>query len=485
MMQNPVRKSWRGKSIAFFMVLLLATVVISLNVSVTPVLAQPGRGTPTPTPTDPLWLAFSAAREAIEEERSIDLTYVTKWDWWQDQYQFGIDDCLDAVMQENPASARPIFIGWTFQITGFNNVVYEARVSYNLEIVVVCDRLSTAAVPTVAAGTPNPNLPPPVAGAAAGGSFELGGHVLELSANTVSLMQRSGMTWVKKQLRYTPGMDTSTAQSYLTQARANNFKLILGIVGRPEDMGNYAQYIQDFAGYLGRVAALGVDAIEVWNEPNIVREWPANSINGGTYTQMLAASFNAIKTARAQTIVISGAPSPTGYFGAAGCAVNSPTDAGCNDDTFMQQMAAAGAAQYLDCVGLHYNEGIIAPSATTGDPRGTYPTYYFQSMLARGYSPFGGKPVCFTELGYLSGEGFSTPIPAGFAWAANTTVAQHAAWLAEAATLASQSGRVRLMIVWNVDFPFYTASDPMGGYAIFRPNGSCPACDTLGTVMRR
>src|SRR5690606_20484336 len=121
----------------------------------------------------------------------------------------------------------------------------------------------------------------------------------------------------------------------------------------------------------------GVDAIEVWNEPNIVREWPANSINGAIYTRMLAEAFNAIKTARSSTIVISGAPSPTGYFGAAGCAVNSPTDAGCNDDTFMAQMAQAGAANYLDCVGLHYNEGIVAPSATSGDPRGNYPTYFF------------------------------------------------------------------------------------------------------------
>src|SRR5690606_9904243 len=119
-----------------------------------------------------------------------------------------------------------------------------------------------------------------------------------------------------------------------------------------------------------------------------------------------------------------------------------------------------------------------------GDPRGSYPTYYFQSMLGRGYAPFGGKPVCFTELGFLSGQGFSDPIPASFAWASNTTVAQHAAWLAEAATAAAQSGRVRLMIVWNVDFPLYTPTDPMGGYAMFRPDGSCPACDTLGAVMR-
>ena len=40
------------------------------------------------------------------------------------------------------------------------------------------------------------------------------------------------------------------------------------------------------------------------------------------------------------------------------------------------------------------------------------------------------------------------------------------------------------MIVWNVDFTRWD-TDPMGGYAMLRPDGSCPACDTLGAVMRR
>jgi hypothetical protein len=225
------------------------------------------------------------------------------------------------------------------------------------------------------------------------------------------------------------------------------------------------------------VAGLGADAIEVWNEANIDREWPAATINGATYTQLLAAAYNAIKTANPNTLVVSGAPAPTGFFGAAGCGAG-----GCNDDVFMQQMASAGAGQYMDCVGLHYNEGIISPTQAGGDSRGGYPTYYFDSMLARGYNPFGGKPVCWTELGYLSGEGFVEPIPAHFGWASGTSVQEHAAWLAEAATKSAQSGRVRLMIVWNVDYPFWGA-DPHAGYAMFRPDQNCPACDTLGAVM--
>ena len=279
--------------------------------------------------------------------------------------------------------------------------------------------------------------------------------MLQLNSNTISLLHRAKMTWVKRQVSYSLGDDASKTQGMINEAKANGFKILLSIKGDKSQMGDFNSYISSFANFLGGVAGLGADGIEVWNEANIDREWPAGSINGATYTQMLASAFNAIKSANGSTLVISAAPAPTGYFGAAGCG-----SGGCNDDVFMQQMAAAGAAQYMDCVGLHYNEGIIPPTQNSGDPRGEYPTYYFSSMLARGYSPF-GKQVCFTELGYLSGDGFDTPIPANFGWAANTSVQEQASWLAGAATAAAQSGEVRLMVVWNVDYPFYTESDPM------------------------
>ncbi len=54
--------------------------------------------------------------------------------------------------------------------------------------------------------------------------------------------------------------------------------------------------------------------------------------------------------------------------------------------------------------------------------------------------------------------------------------------MADAARLASGSGRVRLMIVWNVDFTGNWGDDPMGGYAIVRPGGDCPACSALGGI---
>ena len=210
---------------------------------------------------------------------------------------------------------------------------------------------------------------------------------------------------------------------------------------------------------------------------NIDREWPAVQINGANYVPLLAKAYNAIKSANPNTLVISGALAPTGFFCAAGC-----TDQGCNDDVYTQQMAAAGAGNYADCIGVHYNEGIVSPQQSTGDPRDNYPTRYYGSMLNRAIGPFGNKQACFTELGYLSPEGLGT-LPGAFAWAGETSVAEQAQWLAQAAVLSAQSGRVRLMIVFNVDFTTW-GSDPQAGYAIVRPDSSCPACTTLAGVLQ-
>ncbi len=487
-MQNS-RQTLRNSSIILILLLFLV-VLLSLNLPAAPVYAQ--NAEPSATPNDPIWLAFVAARAAIEEEREVDLTIVRNWEFYQDNWEqphpqrgdnaAGLDSCNSTVHIVN---ARSIYYGWTFSITDLRGDVYEARVSFDLEAVVVCDLLSTPVVEeapapeaTDEAGEPiSGDLPAPVAGSGATGGFELGGQVSGLTPDAIDRLRASGMVWVKQQLPLAAGI--GEAQNYIDSVHANGFKILLSVVGDAHALGaDFDGYAATYSAFVAQVATLGADAIEVWNEANLNREWPEGMINGGTYTQLLAAAFNAIKGANPNTMVVSGAPAPTGYWGAAGCGND-----GCNDDTFMQQMADAGAASYLDCVGLHYNEGIVSPATMSGDPRGEYPTYYFSSMLNRGYAPFGGKPVCFTEMGYLTPEGMGGPLPGAFGWAGNTTVAQQAAWLSDAVARAAQSGRVRMVIVFNINFTLYGGSDPQGGYAIVRPDGSCPACSALATVM--
>jgi hypothetical protein len=190
---------------------------------------------------------------------------------------------------------------------------------------------------------------------------------------------------------------------------------------------------------------------------------------------MLRQAYLQIKAANPGTLVISGAPAPTGAEGAFGRAHV------WNDDTYMAGLAAAGAANYMDCIGAHYNEGIISPNQTSGDPRDPYYTRYYAGMVSTYFNAFGGaRKLCFTELGYLTPEGYG-PLHPNFGWAGNTSVAQQAQWLAEAVSLARSSSTVRMIIVFNVDFTNY-GDDPQAGYAIIRPGDACPACDALHGV---
>lgn len=324
--------------------------------------------------------------------------------------------------------------------------------------------------PTAVPPGPVPTVAPP----SGGSSFELGGQTFTFGFP--GQMQQAGMRWAKAQVRYNLGDPASIALGAINTAHSQGFKILLSVLGDPAQLAaNPTAYYAQFASFLGGVAALGPDAIEVWNEQNIDREWPAGQISGANYTQMLSQAFQAIKTAHPGTLVISGAPAPTGFFG--GCSVN-----GCDDDAFIRQMAAAGAANYADCIGVHYNEGVVPPNQTSGDPRGNpnHYTRYFPTMVNTYAAVFPNKLLCFTELGYLTPQGLGT-LPPGFEWAANTTVQQQAEWLAQAAVLSRQSGRIRLMIVWNVDATTWGA-DPQAGFAIIR-NGSCLACQTLGSVM--
>lgn len=328
-------------------------------------------------------------------------------------------------------------------------------------------------------GTPPPSTgqppPPPPSGSPISGGFELGGHVDGF--RYPAQMRGAGMTWVKKQIRWSQGQGPEIAQGAIDQARSNGFKILLGVVGNPQQLGaNRTQYIQDYANFLAGVARLNPDAIEVWNEPNLDREWPTGQISGANYTEMLRASYTAIKNANPNVLVISGAPAPTGAESAFPGRV-------VNDDRFIRQMAAAGAANYMDCVGIHYNEGVLPPTATSGDPRGNsgFYTRYYPTMVSLYSGVFPNRPLCFTELGYLSPEGLG-PLPSAFAWAANTTAQQQAEWLGQAVTQARNSGRVRLMIIWNVDFTRYD-NDPMAGYAIIRPDGQCRACVIMRAAM--
>jgi hypothetical protein len=106
--------------------------------------------------------------------------------------------------------------------------------------------------------------------------------------------------------------------------------------GNLQDFGDYCGAVADR--YSGRIAAY-----EVWNEPNLGREWGERPPNPVEYTELLKVCYEAIKEADPEAIVISAGLAPTG----------TESELVVPDTKFLQGMYDAGAANYFDVLGVN------------------------------------------------------------------------------------------------------------------------------------
>ncbi len=109
--------------------------------------------------------------------------------------------------------------------------------------------------------------------------------------------------------------------------------------GVPFDVEAYAAYCGALAErYRGRIAAY-----QVWNEPNLQREWAGHSPDAAGYVTLLGACYRAIKAADPDAIVISAGLAPT----------ETEPPIAVPDERYLQQMFDAGLSQVYDVLGLH------------------------------------------------------------------------------------------------------------------------------------
>ena len=104
--------------------------------------------------------------------------------------------------------------------------------------------------------------------------------------------------------------------------------------------------LQDYFDFCGEIATRykgRIHAYQVWNEPNLAREWGGNLPDPAGYVEMLAGCYKRIKAADPDAIVISAGISPT-------CTNNQYA---MDDLQFLQGMYDAGAADYFDVLGAH------------------------------------------------------------------------------------------------------------------------------------
>jgi hypothetical protein len=337
---------------------------------------------------------------------------------------------------------------------------------------------------SIVVGEPQQAAPGPVPAPSGGGGFELGGHIRDWNFPYADTMHYAGMNWAKVQVRY-----PSDASGIIAASHANGFKIQVSALG-PAGMVTQSGFEQQVANWVGGIAAAGADAIEVWNEPNIDREWQVGHISPQAYTGLLCTAYRAIKNANPGTAVISAAPAPTGWFG--GCGPN-----GCDDQPWLQGMYNAGAASCMDYIGAHHNAGATSPSAASGhpaNPGSTHHSWFFLPQTRLYYNTFRGtRKLFYTEMGYVTPEGTcSCGLPSNFQWGNGTSLAEQSAWLSEAVRLSISTGMVRSVIVWNVDYvrndccdcsPHERDCDPQASFALIRPGGACPTCDALHNVL--
>jgi len=211
-----------------------------------------------------------------------------------------------------------------------------------------------------------------------------------------------------------------------------------------------------------------IGAYEIWNEPNLAREWGGKTPNAAEYVQLLKAAYTAAKRADPKAVVISAGLSPTGTV--------SPEAR--PDDTYLAEMYQAGAKDYFDVLGAHA-AGYKAPPEMSPDEVAANKEYggerFFcfrrvedlrQIMVKNGDQR---KQVAVLEMGWTTDDRPGSP----YAWHA-VTEQQKGDYIVRAYQYAQKnwSDWIGLMSTIYIADPRWTPNDEQYYWAITDPNGT-------------
>jgi len=247
---------------------------------------------------------------------------------------------------------------------------------------------------------------------------------------------------------------------YLEDADRRGFRIFLSIAkaplwarstqnedGPPDDPAQFAAFLTQIMGEVGGI----VDGIEVWNEPNLIREWRGNiPFTGGGYMQLFAAAYRAIR-----------AVSPTMPIITAGLAPTGNSEGSRDDRSFMREMYAAGLGAYGDiAVGAHPYSWNNPPEAnccgTNGyddDPHfffGDNMRDYRQIMVENGHTDV---QLWVTEFGWPTWDGFpGSPFEDGNDWILRNDVWDQGNYTINAFVIGQAQPYIGPMFLWNLNF---------------------------------
>ena len=239
---------------------------------------------------------------------------------------------------------------------------------------------SATAVPATATAqppSPTPRPPQPSPGMA---SPDYGVQAFlwwrpEVAHRDLGLIRDAGFTWVKQWFAWRDiegkgkgQYDWTTADRVVDQVEEFGLKLIVRVDHEPEWAGPPPANVSHFADFLTAMVTRyrgRIQAYQVWNEPNLAREWGNKPPNAQEYTQMLKTAYQAIKKIDPNAIVISAGMAPTTEL----------SQRAVPDTQFIQAMYNAGAKPYFDMLGAH-GAGYKAPPEMDPGQVATDPNYY-------------------------------------------------------------------------------------------------------------
>jgi hypothetical protein len=288
--------------------------------------------------------------------------------------------------------------------------------------------------------------------------------------------------------------DWSEADRVVKASAANGIKIIARIDfqpdwarkdgarnGPPDNYQDYADFISAFANRYRPGSTIGtVDAIEVWNEVNLNREWgdqPINRQQAADYVRFLTLAYRAAHAANPSIVVVTAGLSPTGV----------KTSEAWDDAEYMQWMFDAGlkGGVNYDVLGAHGNTQAPEVDAPVNSlPGFGDPSFYFRRIeqLRDVQVKYGDtdRQIWLLEFGWTADT-----LHSNYAWFA-VSEDKKADNIVKAFEYARQhwSPWIGVMTLWTLSDPTWTPDREEYWWAIDNPDGTPRAALTAVRTAR-
>lgn len=226
----------------------------------------------------------------------------------------------------------------------------------------------------------------------------------------------------------------------------------------PANLADWAEYCATIGErYAGRIAAY-----QIWNEPNLRREWGGQAPNAADYVAMLVACSDAIREVDSEAILISAGLSPTG----------SSLPIAIPDDQYLDAMYQLNFQESIDVVGVHapgFARPHIGPDDAVADGSSRWASFRRVEDLRKIMLRYddAARQMAILEFGYTT----DTNNP-DYAWFA-VSQDEQAQYVAEAYDYAIEHWRpwVGLMSLIYMPNPQWTDANEEWWWAIGTPDG--------------